>query len=187
MKPARVEIAAPGGKPTYVVRAPFAVAPESKRAPKIERQEKLLNNELQRLEEGTIKRNLEFYTQLDGIEEHGKKWEVKLREEEIEQKESHEELVKMFNEMLNITIFQEKKMLVHDIEQFHTKQIPPQECLMGKNEQGVEFFVGETIPAVIDCQSGIVSRKLQKAHDTFDVRGTINLIILYIFFTFFNP
>jgi hypothetical protein len=41
---------------------------------------------------------------------------------------------------------------------------------MGGAEQSAEFFVGDTIPSVIDKQSGIVSRKLQKAHDTFDVR-----------------
>jgi len=30
--------------------------------------------------------------------------------------------------------------------------------------------VADTIPSVIDRQSGIVSRKLKKARDTFDVR-----------------
>jgi hypothetical protein len=170
MKPARVEIAAPGGKPTYVVRAPIAVPPESKRVPKMERQEKLLSSELEVLEEGTIRRNLEFYTQLDAIEELGKKWELKLKEEEVEQKQAHDELVSMFEQMLKETVFQEKKMLISDIEKYHTDLIPPQEKLMGQNEAGVEEFVGETIPALIDCQSGIVSRKLQKAHDTFDVK-----------------
>ena len=54
MKPARVSIAAPGGRPTTVVRAPFAVAPDSKRAPKIQNQEVSLKNELITLEEGCV-------------------------------------------------------------------------------------------------------------------------------------
>lgn len=184
MKPARVEIAAPGGKPTYVVRAPIAVPPESKRVPKMQRQEILLGNELESLEDGTIRRNLEFYTQLDAIEELGKKWELKLRDEEIEQKSSHNDLVSMFEKMLKQTVYLEKKQLISDIEKYHTDLIPPQELLMGDKETGVELFVGETIPALIDCQSGIVSRKLQKAHDTFDVSFFLfeTVILLYIYF-----
>lgn len=171
MKPARVEIAAPGGKPTYVVRAPFAVEPESKRGPKIEKQEKVLEEELLSLERGTKLRNREFYTHLDGIEEHGHKWEVKLREEEKEQREMHTQLVTMFEEMLDATIFAEKKALVSDFERFHTEKIPPQEVRMGESEHGLEVFVGETIPAVVDRQSGIVSRQLQRAHNTFDIEN----------------
>ena len=77
----------------------------------------------------------------------------------------------MFNEMLDATVFAEKKALVSDVEKFHVEKIPPQELKMGESEQGVENFVGDTIPAVIDKQSGIVSRKLQKAHDTFDIEN----------------
>jgi hypothetical protein len=35
----------------------------------------------------------------------------------------------------------------------------------------VRVFVHETVPAVIDRQSGIIGRKLQKAHDTFDIEN----------------
>ena len=52
MKPARVEIAAPGAQGVAVIRAPFAVEPESKRATKIEHQEVSLKDELLVLEEG---------------------------------------------------------------------------------------------------------------------------------------
>lgn len=41
---------------------------------------------------------------------------------------------------------------------------------MSNSEQSTEFFVADTIPSVIDKQSDIVSRKLKKARDTFDVR-----------------
>ena len=171
MKPARVEIAAPGSMPTHVVRAPFAKAPDSKRAPKIEKQELDLKEELVVLEEGTKKRNREFYKQLDEIEERGKKWEVKLKVEVQEQKEAHQQLQELFDKTLSAAINGEKKALVEAIEVFHKDKIPPQETRMTENEQGVEVFVGETIPAVVDRQSGIVSRKLQKAHDTFDIEN----------------
>jgi hypothetical protein len=171
MKPARVEISAPGSMPTHVVRAPFANAPDSKRAPKIEKQELDLKDELVVLEEGTKKRNREFYKQLDEIEERGKKWEVKMKVEVEEQKEAHQQLLELFDKTLSTAISVEKKSLVEAIELFHTDKTPPQETRMTENEQGVEVFVGETIPAVVDRQSGIVSRKLQKAHDTFDIEN----------------
>jgi len=77
MKPARVELAPPGGNPTFVVRAPFAVAPESERGSKMVATEKVMAKELLSLEDGTKKRNLQFYTALDGIEEHSRRWEVR--------------------------------------------------------------------------------------------------------------
>ena len=169
MRPARVEIAAPGSLPTFVVRAPFATVPESKRAPRIEKQEQFFLAELKSLEDSTKKRNREFYRLLESIEERGRSWEAKLEIEEAEQKKSHDQLVKIFEDSLSTTIFLEKKAIVSDIERFHTEKIPPQEFKMAESEQGVEVYVGETIPLIVDRQSGIVSRKLQKAHDTFDV------------------
>lgn len=171
MKPARVEIAAPGARPTHVVRAPFAVAPDSKRGPKIEDQEVSLKNELITLEEGTKARNREFYRQLEEIEDRGRKWEVKLIAEVEEQKEASATLLRLFDETLTSTIAAEKQLAVDSIEEFNREKLPPQELRMGDNEKGVEVFVGETIPAVVDRQSGIVSRKLQKAHDTFDIEN----------------
>ena len=128
MKPARVEIAAPGSLPTYVVRAPFAAVPPSTRAPRIEALEKDLASELVALEEGTKKRNLQFYTSLDGIEEHAQAWEAKLRAEAEEQRASHEELVKMFDSMMSATCYAEKKAIINDVERFHTDKIPLQVC-----------------------------------------------------------
>ena len=77
MKPARVELAPPGGNPTFVVRAPFAVAPESERGSKMVATEKVMAKELLSLEDGTKKRNLQFYTALDEVEEHSRRWEVR--------------------------------------------------------------------------------------------------------------
>jgi len=171
MKPARVEIAAPGARPTHVVRAPFAVPPESKRGPKIEEQEVSLKNELITLEEGTKARNREFYRQLEEIEDRGRQWETKLIAEVEEQKEASSNLLRLFDETLNATISAEKQLAIDAIEDFNKDKIPPQELRMADNERGVEVFVGETIPAVVDRQSGIVSRKLQKAHDTFDIEN----------------
>ena len=39
--------------------------------------EKVMAKELLSLEDGTKKRNLQFYTALDGIEEHSRRWEVR--------------------------------------------------------------------------------------------------------------
>jgi len=171
MRPARVEIAAPNSRPTHVVRPPFAVAPESKRAPKIENQEISLKNELITLEEGTKARNREFYRQIEEIEDRGKQWEGKLKAEIEEQRQTHKQLFKLFDTSLSTTIQREKQDLIDCIELYHREKIPPQESRMTDNEKGVETFVHETIPAVVDRQSGIVSRKLQKAHDTFDIEN----------------
>jgi hypothetical protein len=96
MKPARLEIAPPGGNPTFVVRAPFAVAPESKRGPKMEATERDLAGELLSLEEGTKKRNLQFYAALAGIEAHGRRWEVRGRV--VPSCRRFEQLPKKFND-----------------------------------------------------------------------------------------
>lgn len=175
MKPSRVQIAGPGAKPTVAVRAPFATMPDSTRGPRVEQQEKLLNDELRFLEDGTKKRNQDFYRLLEATQLRGQKWEAKLRAETEAQLATHVALSKIFDETLDSTIFAEKKALCADTERFHVEKIPPQERRMGENEQSVEIFVGETIPTVIDKQSGIVSRQLQKAHDTFDVRKYHNL------------
>eukprot|EP00614_Pseudopedinella_elastica_P012828 CAMPEP_0172598658 /NCGR_PEP_ID=MMETSP1068-20121228/18714_1 /TAXON_ID=35684 /ORGANISM="Pseudopedinella elastica, Strain CCMP716" /LENGTH=286 /DNA_ID=CAMNT_0013398615 /DNA_START=191 /DNA_END=1054 /DNA_ORIENTATION=- len=169
MKPARVEIAGPGSVPTYVVRAPFAEEPETKRLGELH--EKALRDELKLLEEGTKQRNLQFYKALQGIEKHGIAWEAKLREEEAEAQEENQELVVMFEDMLAKTFFAEKKALVNDVERFHVEKIPPQEVRMGQTEDEVEQFVGDTIPAVVDKQSGIVIRELKKANDTFNIEN----------------
>ena len=64
-----------------MIRAPFAVEPESKRANKIEKDEVSLKEELVILEDGTKARNREFYRQLDAISERGRHWEQKLAAE----------------------------------------------------------------------------------------------------------
>lgn len=171
MKPARVEIAAPGGLRTHVVRAPFAVEPESKRASKIEAQEFQLRDELDVLQEGTKARNREQKRQLDAIEERGRHWEAKLRVEAEEQVEVHDELRKFFEETLKNTMEAERQNLRDTMDRFHNDLIPPQQDRMEDNEKMVEVFVSETVPAVVDRQSGIVGRKLQKAHETFDIEN----------------
>lgn len=225
MKPARVEIAAPGAQGVAVIRAPFAVEPESKRgtnattlmrpiAPllahltsplptspptsttphllpptslprlltpppllgpgcavsKIENQEISLKDELIILEDGTKARNREFYRQLDAISERGRNWEQKLALEIKAQRKAQKELASFFEVTLADAVQHERKALFDTIENFHNEVIPPQDRRMADNEKEVEVFVSETVPDIIDRQSGIVSRKLKKAHDTFDVR-----------------
>ena len=57
------------------------------------------------------------------------------------------------------------------MEKFHGDLIPAQEERMTASETEVDHFVKVTVPTVIDRQSGIVARKLQKAHDTFDIEN----------------
>merc|ERR1712196_49121 len=54
---------------------------------------------------------------------------------------------------------------------FHAQVFPEQERRMSDEEEEVRVFVHETVPTVIDRQSGIIGRKLQKAHDTFDIEN----------------
>merc|ERR1711865_1337348 len=65
----------------------------------------------------------------------------------------------------------ERKALFDTMENFHNEVIPPQDRRMAEDEKTVEVFVSETVPDIIDRQSGIVSRKLKKAHDTFDIEN----------------
>ena len=224
MKPARVEIAAPGAQGVAVIRAPFAVEPESKRGTtaalltglhhltpshsphltshrprpphppppsplpppplslptsrprpryavsKIEHQEISLKDELIILEDGTKARNREFYRQLDAISERGRNWEQKLALEIKAQRKAQKELASFFEVTLADAVQHERKALFDTMENFHNEVIPPQDRRMAEDEKTVEVFVSETVPDIIDRQSGIVSRKLKKAHDTFDVR-----------------
>ena len=72
-------IAAAGGKPARVVRAPIGAARESKRGPIIDAEEADLESNMATLEEGTRAKNREFQAHLDAIKERGVRWEAKPR------------------------------------------------------------------------------------------------------------
>lgn len=118
---------------------------------------------------------------MDAIEERGRHWEAKLRVEAEEQVEVHEELRKFFEETLKHTMEVERQNLRDTMDRFHNDLIPPQQDRMEDNEKMVEVFVSETVPAVVDRQSGIVGRKLQKAHETFDVRPPTSLLAVHAY------
>ena len=65
----------------------------------------------------------------------------------------------------------EEAALMAVVEDFHGKRIPAQEQRLEASEKDVTEFVDVTVPATIDRQSGIVARKLRKAHDTFDIEN----------------
>lgn len=171
MKPALIEISAPGCRPAGVLRASFDVEPESKRREKIEKQELALLNGLDALEGSTKERNKEFYRQLGDIEDQGRDWQAKLRTEVQEQKESYESILDFFSTKLVETLDQEKSALMALMDEFHQKKVPPQKKRMADNTDEVEVFVNETIPAVIDQQSGDLRRRLKKENDTFDIEN----------------
>merc|ERR1711988_1280347 len=83
----------------------------------------------------------------------------------------HEELVEHFKTHLDEACKKEEENLMDMIERFHAHVFPEQEQRMTDEEEEVRVFVHETVPTVIDRQAGIIGRKLQKAHDTFDIEN----------------
>ena len=57
------------------------------------------------------------------------------------------------------------------MERFHGELIPAQETRQAKLEDDVTEWVGVTVPETIDRLTGAIARKLQKAHDTFDIEN----------------
>ena len=97
--------------------------------------------------------------------------QAKLRAEVEERDARHEQLLEHFKNHLDEACKKEEENLMTMIERFHAVTIPEQESRMTAEEEEVRVFVEETVPTVIDRQSGIIGRKLQKAHDTFDIEN----------------
>jgi hypothetical protein len=171
LRTSNVEIAAPGARGTQMLKAPLAEVPETKRAPMIVDQDASLVETAVDLEEGTKRRNRELHEKLYAIEKRGVHWEEKLHAEMAERDLKHAELLRQFQENLTDASTREEAALMAMIEKFHGEVIPVQEQRMADEEEEVRKFVHETVPAVIDRQSGIIGRKLQKAHDTFDIEN----------------
>lgn len=157
--------------PVHVKRAPVADAPETKRAKPIGVQQDALVKEMSVLEASTKVRNRELYKHLDAIETRGRRWEAKLRVEVEERDRAHAALLVHFDTALAAATALEEGALMDVMEKFHGELIPGQEERMTGIETEVDHFVKVTVPTVIDRQSGIVARKLQKAHDTFDIEN----------------
>jgi len=157
--------------PVHVKRAPVADAPETKRAKPISGQQDALLEQMSVLEASTKARNQELYKHLDAIETRGRRWEAKLRVETEERDRAHAALLAHFDGALAEAAAVEEGALMAVMEKFHGDLIPAQEERMTASETEVDHFVKVTVPTVIDRQSGIVARKLQKAHDTFDIEN----------------
>lgn len=157
--------------PVHVKRPPVADAPETKRAKPIGDQTTALVREMSVLEASTKVRNQELYKHLNAIETRGRRWEAKLRVEVEERDRAHAELLVHFDKALADATALEEGALMDVMEKFHGELIPAQEDRMTTSEKEVDHFVKVTVPTVIDRQSGIVGRKLQKAHDTFDIEN----------------
>mmetsp|Transcript_36548 Transcript_36548/g.63414 ORF Transcript_36548/g.63414 Transcript_36548/m.63414 type:complete len:311 (+) Transcript_36548:120-1052(+) len=164
-----LEIAAPGGKPTRVMKAPVAEYPESKRQHTIERQEEDLDNQMVVLDEGTRRRNREFYEKLDALDSRGRRWTAKLVAETKERDEAHAAVLEQFKSSLKASFDEMMDKLDEALKPFEDEKIPEQDGRTTGDENAFEQFVNVTVPNVIEEQSGVVTRKLQKAHDNFDI------------------
>jgi len=164
-----LEIAAPGGKPTRVIKAPVAEHPESKREHKIVSQERDLEDGMVVLDEGTRRRNREFYEKLDAIDERSRKWEAKMRSEIQEREDAHKAVVADFEASLKEYFDLMKNKMDEVLGYYEDQRIPDSEARITGNEERFDEFVNVTVPRVVEEQSGAVTRRLQKAHDNFDI------------------
>mmetsp|Transcript_24999 Transcript_24999/g.75041 ORF Transcript_24999/g.75041 Transcript_24999/m.75041 type:complete len:242 (+) Transcript_24999:121-846(+) len=126
---------------------------------------------MQSLEASTRVRNEELYKHLLAIETRGRRWEAKLRVEVEERERARAALKAHFDGGLAEACAAEEGALMRVVEDFHGARIPAQEARLEASEKDVTEFVDVTVPATIDRQSGIVARKLRKAHDTFDIEN----------------
>lgn len=154
-----------------VHQPPIASAPETKRKAPIEEHVEVLESEMAALEASTRVRNEELHKHLVAIETRGRRWEAKLKVEAEERDRATSALRAHFDGGLRAACEAEEAALMGVLEKFHGELVPEQEAALKASEDDVREFVHVTVPTVIDRQSGIVARKLQKAHDTFDIEN----------------
>lgn len=157
--------------PVKARRAPLAEAEPTKRAEPIAKHIDGLNDEMTALEASTRIRNEELHKHLDAIATRVQNWEAKLQVEVVERDKASAFLGTHFDEILATASKEEESNLMSVMEGFHGDGIPQQFARQSKLEEDVTEFVDVTVPTVIDRLTGEVKRKLQKAHDTFDIEN----------------
>eukprot|EP00904_Undaria_pinnatifida_P012905 jgi/Undpi1/8745/HiC_scaffold_25.g11207.m1 len=164
-------VAAPLASLTEVERAGPAQLPDSTRYWKIEKQEDDLTGQLGDLEEGTRERNREFQAKLEAIEERMRRLEAGINQEIRDSEESHAVMFEGLENTLEAATKAIEVQAEADITvsfepglDEHIKRVEAQDAIL-------EEFTNTTVPRVVDEQSGAVTRKLQKAHETFDIEN----------------
>ncbi|KAJ1460639.1 hypothetical protein M885DRAFT_458759 [Pelagophyceae sp. CCMP2097] len=158
-------------RPVGVNTVPDSEVPPSKRCSVISEQETALDSNISVLEVSTRSRNRELQQHLEAIDARGRRFEAQLRVEAEDRLRAVEALQQHFDDGLARGLKAEEDGLMAIMESFHGTLIPAQEARMAASAAEIDVFVKETVPTVIDRQSGIVARKLQKAHDTFAIEN----------------
>lgn len=157
--------------PVRVLEPPLAAVSPTKRTEAIARQEQSLEREVENLEATTRARNLELHRHLEEIRCRGESWEKQLDYELEEREVDRKTSIIAFEACLAAAAAAQDLALMEIIQAFHGRELPRDEEDRDDLERSADVFTTETVPAVIDRQSGIVGRKLQKAHDTFDIEN----------------
>lgn len=143
----------------------------STRASAIDAQAKALDSKIEQLDATTRARNRDLSTHLNEIQARITKWETLLGQERTAQQHEHTASVVDFDDRLAKVSSEQEAVLMETMESFHGDLIPAEEANRDLLEHDANIFIRDTLPQVIDRQSGIVERKLRKARDTFDIEN----------------
>ncbi|CAM9771323.1 unnamed protein product [Chrysoparadoxa australica] len=166
-----VYIAAPRAQTHALDRAEAAEAADSTRYWKVDKQEEDLTGELVGLEESTRQRNREFEAKLKNIHQRCARLDGKIKAERLEGQEQHEVIMKHLKDKLATATAGIDAWVVKDITTRFTPDLEKQEARILHNEETVNEFIFVTVPGIIDAQGGAITRKLHKAHESFDIEN----------------
>eukprot|EP00903_Cladosiphon_okamuranus_P009978 g9464.t1 len=164
-------VAAPRASMAEVERAGPAQLADSKRYWKIEKQEGDLTGQLGELEQGTRQRNREFQAKLRSIEERIKGLEAGIVREIEERKETHTIMFAGLQEKLKAAVATVEAEAEASITARFEPGLSEHVERVETGDARVDEFVHVTVPRIVDEQSGAVTRKLQKARETFDIEN----------------
>jgi len=159
LKPFLVDVAPP----------PPSSLPPSKRNHLIDSSDRELDGNLTELDEGTRARNRAFQARLDEVLSLIGGWEGKLKKEARDAAESITDMRDKYQreiDQLNLSLQIEIKECFDKLD---LELIPEQGERVTDIDVRRGVFVDKTVPAAIESQSGVVSRELKKAFETFDI------------------
>ncbi|KAG5192557.1 hypothetical protein JKP88DRAFT_292970 [Tribonema minus] len=166
-----VTISSPGARTAVVQRVGPSEVPPSERYAKVDRQEDDLTGQLTQLEESTRERNRLFEAKLCAIEQRARHLEEKMSAETLERETAHKAIMTALQSKLATAVANIEEWVNSDITNKFADGLQEQEERVEANKARVDKFIKVTIPGVIEAQSGAVTRKLQKAHETFDIEN----------------
>lgn len=156
--------------PVSMLMAPSAqVERHSNHASAIDAQARALDSKIEQLDATTRARNRKLSEQLDEIQVQMANWDTLFGEKRRQEQLEHHASLAAFDEALAKASSEQEAILMKTMESFHGDLIPTEETNRDQLEHDADIFIRDTVPQVIDRQSGIVERKLRKARDTFDI------------------